>query len=244
MSRKMASVRTKKSGSTKKSGATATARKAESSAKSTKKKKKATARPVSCAASPAKKTGRPAPLARRAKPVPVAGALPEGDVTTAIESVSRQIGTAVDALAELAAAHGERDQTPTRPAPLDRAAASFQRLVNEVMDDQLAELLPPLVALRNEMALRAANDDPNDSSARDLCQRGTETLDHVLALAQVERYEARVGETCDPLIHLAVKETNQDDLADGAVAASLQPGFRTRRGKVVAAARVTVNRRG
>lgn len=121
---------------------------------------------------------------------------------------------------------------PVPTSSMERATATFHRLVEEVVDDKLAEMLPPLVALRNEMI----------QESDDLGRRGAETLDHVLALAGVAVYEARDGETCDPLIHLAVGETHRDDLPDGSVGEVLQSGFRSSRGKVIVPAKVRVNR--
>ena len=51
------------------------------------------------------------------------------------------------------------------------------------------------------------------------------------------------GDEFDPLIHLAIGEDHRAELPDGAVAESLQPGFRTTGGKVIAQAKVKVNRR-
>ncbi len=143
-------------------------------------------------------------------------------------------------LTELAVAQGGPKEAVVRTVPLDRATATFQRLVREVVDDQLAEMLPPLIALRNEMAGYEGSSDFDDNA---LPGRGRETIDQILASADVQPFHPRVGETFDPLIHLAVGETSREDLSDGVVTEAFQPGFRSARGKVFQTARVKVNRR-
>ena len=162
------------------------------------------------------------------------------EVPAALDSINRQLSAAVSMLGDLATSQQQEGAICT--TSLDRAGAAFGRLVAEVVDDQLAEMLPPLVTLRNELAQRAGEPGA-DAADDDLPRRGLELLDHVLALAGVRAFEGRPGEPCDPLIHLAVGEVRREDLPDGAVADSLQPGFRTARGKVIATARVRVNRR-
>lgn len=166
----------------------------------------------------------------------------EADIASAVESLNKQMSSAMATITELAVAQRGRGEAVVRTAPLDRATATFQRLIAEVVDDKLAEMLPPLIALRNEMDQRAHGRESADGTA-EFYQRGLAMLDQVLASAEVRRYDARSGEAFDPVIHLAVGETNRPDLASGAVAEVLQPGFRSSRGKVIVAARVKVNRR-
>lgn len=166
----------------------------------------------------------------------------ERDITAAIETLNNQMNTALTALAGLASVHAERGKAVVRTAPLDRATATFHRLVAEVVDDQFSEMLPPLIALRAELNQWAAG-SPADSAEAEFYRRGVETLDHVLSLAGATSYDARPGQPFDPLIHLAVGESRQAEFADGAVAQCLQPGFRSARGKVLTPARVRINRR-
>ncbi len=171
----------------------------------------------------------------------------ETDIGSVIESLNTQMTIALSTLAELAGNHRGQGEAVIQTAPIDRATATFQRIVTEVVDDQLAEMLPLLVDLRNEMAGRCDGDDDSlagdDLTADDdFVQRGTEMLDRVLATARVTRFDARPGEPFDPLIHLAVGETHRDDLADGTVAESLRSGFRSARGNLLSPARVKVNR--
>ena len=163
----------------------------------------------------------------------------EQDVIAAISKLGAQIAAARATLDELTVAHGDHGQSAVRTLPADRAAATFQRLVTEAVDDRFGQMLPPLIALRHELAQHAAEGgSPND----DLCKHGVETLNHVLSLAKVDAYEVRVGEPYDPLIHFAVDETHRPNLPEGVVAEPLQPGFRTARGKVLVPAKVKVNR--
>jgi molecular chaperone GrpE (heat shock protein) len=164
-------------------------------------------------------------------------------MSVAIDSLNRQMSTAMTAITELAVAQRGRGEAVVRTAPLDRATATFQRLIAEVMDEKLAELAPPLVSLRSEMAQRVRTDGHSDPVAAEFYQRGVEVLDQVLSLGDIRRYEVPVGAAFDSLIHLAVGETRRGDLPNGVVAESVQPGFRTARGKVIAPAKVKVNRR-
>jgi molecular chaperone GrpE (heat shock protein) len=220
------------------------AAKAAKTTKATVKKKatatKATAKTTTKAA-PAKpatkapaKTRTTAKKTTAAKPAPAKVSAPPS-----FESLSAQLSALqqkLDVLTGTSAADNGNGNGTT----VNRAAAVFERLVADAVEDQLAELLPPLIALRRQMAHSV---EGNGSLTGDLRGHATQTLDHVLAVAGVETYEARTGDSCDPLIHLPVGETQRDDLPAGAVAEALQPGFRSRRGKVIVPARVRVNRR-
>jgi len=168
----------------------------------------------------------------------------EADLTVLLESLNNQMSAAMHALTDLAIAQkgGRGHEAVVRTRPLDRATAMFQRLVAELLDERLAELLPTIINLRNEMDQRARAAAAGSQDGEFL-QRGREMLDQVLAAAETHTYQPRLGEPYDPLIHLAVGETFRDDLADGVVSEVFQPGFRSARGKVVVAARVKVNRR-
>jgi hypothetical protein len=186
------------------------------------------------------------PVPRRGQSAGVSGAdiltRAEAGINTAIETLNNQMNTALVALTELASTQGQHGKAVVRTAPLDRATSMFQRLVAEVVDEQMAEILPPLISLRNELA-QEGSDNGSDELPSEFSQRAKETLDHVLAVACVQSYEVRSGDVFDPLIHLAVGETHRQELADGAVAEQVQSGFRSARGKVLAAARVRINRR-
>ena len=173
----------------------------------------------------------------------------EADMTALLDSLNSHMATAVNAITELAVAQRGQHEPIIRSKPIDRATATFQRLVTEVLDDKLAEVLPTLVALRSEMNQRAqfaassASAGASPPSDGDFFERGTAMLDQMLATLEVHSFAPRVGEPFDPLIHLAVGQTDRQDLDDGVLAEVLQPGFRTARGKVIVAARVKVNRR-
>lgn len=167
----------------------------------------------------------------------------EADIRSAIESLNTQFGAAMETLTALAAASRGPTEAVLETAPLDRATAMFQRLVTDMLDEQLSNVLPTLVALRGEMSQRLSADSGDNEQDDDFYERGTEMLDQVLAGAQVRRYDVQPGEEFDPLIHMAVGEDHRAELPDGVVAEALQPGFRTTGGKVIAQARVKVNRR-
>ena len=173
---------------------------------------------------------------------------PVADAVRAIASAHAQLSTAVAQVHALTSSLREQAQARSAPADgeaLQRAASTFQRLVAEVVDDQLSQMLPPLIVLRNELSRRAAPGSKKGARNGDVefVERGCQTLDHVLALAGVAPYEPRPGEACEPAIHLAVGEARRDDLPDGAVAQMIEPGFRSARGKVLVPAKVCINRR-
>jgi len=165
------------------------------------------------------------------------------DLAAAIDTLHSQMNAAMARIAELATIQANHNKVVIRTAPLDRATATFQRIVAEVVDDQLSEMLPPLVALRNELAGRAGADNTATAGDGEFARRGCETLDHVLKIAGVQSYDPRPGEAVDPVIHLVVSETSRGDLPAGVVAETVQAGFRTARGKVIVPAKVRVNRR-
>ena len=167
----------------------------------------------------------------------------EGDITSVISVLNNQMNAALSSVGELARARsGDHARSVVRTAPLDRATATFKRLVAEMVDDQLAEMLPPLIAHRNEIAYAETENRASDLP-EEFRRRAVETLDHVLALAGVQSYDARAGESFDPLIHLAVAESRRDDLSNGAIVEQIQGGFRSSRGKILVPAKVRVNRR-
>jgi molecular chaperone GrpE (heat shock protein) len=161
------------------------------------------------------------------------------DLAATIDALHGQMNNAMAKLAELATIQANHNKVVIRTAPIDRATATFQRIVAEVLDDHLSEMLPPLVSLRNEFLRRAADPQGDD----DFDRRGCDALDHVLKLAGAQAFDPRVGEPLDPAIHTAVADVRRDNLADGVVAEVVQCGFRTTRGKVITPAKVRVNRR-
>ncbi|NLE56803.1 MAG: nucleotide exchange factor GrpE [Planctomycetes bacterium] len=215
-------------------------------------KKKTPAKPSkSIGSKPPAQTKKSLTASRAAKPVrdgSPSGLLAqvEADLTVLLDSLNGHMATAVNAITELAVAQQGQHQPIIRSRPIDRATAMFQRLVAEVLDDKLGEVLPTLVALRGEMnqrARRVASAQSSSPTDGDFFERGTAMLDQVLNTLEVHSFEPRIGDPFDPLIHLAVGQTSRGDLGEGALAEVLQPGFRTARGKVIVPARVKVNRR-
>jgi molecular chaperone GrpE len=167
----------------------------------------------------------------------------EGDITGVISVLNNQMNAALSSVSELAQARsGDHARAVVRTAPLDRATATFKRLVAEMVDDQLAEMLPPLIGHRNEIAY-AETENSASNLPEEFRRRAVETLDHVLVLAGVQSYDARAGESFDPLIHLAVAEIRREDLPNGTIVEQIQRGFRSSRGKILVPAKVRVNRR-
>lgn len=169
----------------------------------------------------------------------------EADMTNLLESLNTQMAAAMHVFAELAAAQKGRQEAVIRTQPLDRATAMFQRLVTELIDERVGQILPTVVALRSEMDQRAqvVQAMADSDGLGEFFTRGTEMLDQVLNNFDVHVFQPKAGDAFDPLIHLAVGETRQSDLADDVVSEVLQPGYRSDRGKVVQAARIKVNRR-
>ena len=242
MARKTTSSRTTKSAATKKKATTSSARAKPTAARKAATKKTPQAKSAAARTprkrSTATKRAAAKPTAATAAATVVQAPANELDVLASIEELNVQLGSAVEAMAELAAAHAQPCENTVQTLPTDRAAATFQRLVSEAVDDRVGQLLPPLISLRNELAQRA---DAGDASGGGLAERGQQTLDHVLSLANVTTYAARIGEPHDPLIHMAVDEVAVDGMAPGMVAEALQSGFRSARGKVLVAAKVKVS---
>ncbi len=218
--------------------AKAKAEKRQDSTKAVKAKRavrEAEAKPSSVAKAGKAEGGSPAGLLARA----------EEDMSKLLESLNTQMSAAMHVFTELAAAQRGKHEAVIRTKPLDRATAMFQRLVTEMMDERLGEILPTLVALRLEMGQRSrmgGDGSPEVQEFGEFLSRGTEMLDQVLANVDVQPFEPKTGDAFDPLIHLAVGEVYRSDLAGDVVAEVLQQGYRSTRGKVVHAARVRVNR--
>ncbi len=166
----------------------------------------------------------------------------EQGLKAAIEALHLHMNAALGVVTEMVHIRGGRETSSVRADPLDRASAAFRRLVADVVDHQFAEILPPLVALRNEVAGNCAHLNLTEGE-KELRIRVMETLDHVFALAGIESYEARAGESFDSLIHLAVEEAHRSDLANGTIVEQFQPGFRFVNGRIISPAKVSLNRR-
>lgn len=166
----------------------------------------------------------------------------EKGLNAAIDALNLHMNAALGAVAEIVQSRGNLDRSGIRTTPLDRASAAFRRLIADVVDHQFAEILPPLVALRNEIAGYSSDSGTSDGET-ELRTRVLETLNHVFALAGVETYEARAGESFDSLIHLAVGQAHRNDLANGSIAEQFQPGFRFLNGRIISPAKVSINRR-
>lgn len=119
----------------------------------------------------------------------------------------------------------------TLPAGPDAEVDALRRTVNDLLERRLESVVRDLVALRNAAASLA----------------GAEAVlagaDALLTRLGAIRYDAQRLDHVDPLIHAVSRETQEADLPNGVISASLRPGFRTSRGVVLAKAQVAVNRR-
>ena len=127
--------------------------------------------------------------------------------------------------------------------PLDRATAAFRKLVTDVVNAQLEQVLVPLIAIRCELDRHRQMQASEDGELLELLARTVAGLDDVLSSMGIVRYEVQPGEPFDSLIHMAVDEVHQPEMEDGRIAQVLQAGFKWAQGRVIAPARVVVNRR-
>lgn len=149
---------------------------------------------------------------------------------------------APDLLAELLAefrAHRARVETTPQPAPrtaalLDQSTETLRRLMGDLIEQRLESVIEQLVQLRLDL---------EDVSADGL-SRIVQGLDRILDDLGAAPFEAETLDYFDPLIHLVIEERASPAGPEGTVAATLRPGFKTSRGRVVAKARVAVHRKG
>ena len=124
------------------------------------------------------------------------------------------------------------------PAPvagdqaLEASVDSLRRLLSELIEARTESVARDVVAVRG-LAVKTG------------AERGlVEALDALLAKLGAIRFEGRRLDFMDPLIHRAVSERADNGAADGVILDTVQPGYRTVRGNVLAKADVVVNRRG
>ena len=120
------------------------------------------------------------------------------------------------------------EAAPTTP---DGEVDALRRTVNDLIERRMENVVRDLVVLRN-LAAGLADGEPVLAGA-----------DALLTRLGAIRYDAQRLDHVDPLIHAVSRETQEADLPDGVIAASIRPGFRTSRGVVLAKALVAVNRR-
>ncbi len=189
------------------------------------------------------KVVRPA-IAKAAKPLTTAKVKPGAKIKRGIPEKPAGVPkvTLPDPLAELLAefrAHRARVETIPIPSPrtallIDQSAETLRRMLSDLIEQRMESVIEQLVQLRLDLEIA--------SSAG--LSRIIQSMDRILDDLGATRFEAEVLDYFDPLIHLVVEERPSPTEPEGTVAATLRPGFKTSRGRVVAKARVAVHRKG
>jgi hypothetical protein len=124
------------------------------------------------------------------------------------------------------------------PAPvsadtaLESSVDSLRRLLAELVEARQEGVVARLTMIRTLGAFLKAD------------HRLLEAIDGMLADLGALRFQAQRLDYVDPLIHKVVGERTDSGVPEGLILETLQPGFRTGRGVIVAKAEVIVNRRG
>jgi len=163
----------------------------------------------------------------------------ESSKASLLETLNHQINVVSSTLSQVINDNKEANETITQTMSLNRASVMFQHLVAEMIEDQLSELLPTLITLRNDIQGLELG-EWKEEEFQNYC---LETLDQVFSKVGVNAYDARIGEVFDPVIHTAIAETHLEDQENNVVSEQIQPGYRSRRGKILMPAKVRVNRR-
>jgi hypothetical protein len=182
--------------------------------------------------------------AKRAKPTTVAKTkipAPAKPVRPAKPAASAQ-SSAPDPFAELLAefrAHRARVEATPSPSPrtallLDQSAETIRRMLGDLIEQRMESVIEQLVLLRLDL----------ESATSEGLTHILQGMDRILDDLGAARFEAETLDFFDPLIHLVVEERPHPTAPEGTVAATLRPGFKTSRGRVIAKARVAVHRKG
>ncbi len=127
-------------------------------------------------------------------------------------------------------------------------AKVFTRSVSDLLDRKLEEIIPAVAGLyyRFEDELTALREEP-DLPAREYLQEflseSLQKMGRILQELGGGFISPQVGEPYDPVIHLAVGETEVPGGQEGIVAGVVRPGYKSSRGRVVLPARVLVGKR-
>ena len=161
-----------------------------------------------------------------------------------VADLLRDVRAALDRLTE--ALGPRRAPEPGEAPELDQALIAIRRVIGEVLDHALEQVMGPLVGIRLALsrALQSAgaSSGPDGDALGRAVESSAEELDRVLLRLGAESFRPVRGEYFDPLIHREAGETRQEGLEPGAIAEVLHPGFKTGRGRVIMPAAVTVNR--
>jgi molecular chaperone GrpE (heat shock protein) len=162
---------------------------------------------------------KPAPAAAKA---PVAPVLEPGSESR----ILRELSVVRSLLERPVAAQLAQD------AMLESFVDSLRRLLCELIEARQDAVVARLAGIR-AMAATIRSD-----------HRILESLDGLMTELGAATFNAQRLDYVDPFIHRVVAESCDESAPDGVVLETIQPGFRTTRGAVVAKAEVVVNRRG
>jgi len=190
------------------------------------------------------KSKRPAQTAQRptAKTAPAAKAKSPRRPPAATRTPTPPKLAPLDPIAELLSefrAHRARVETTPVPSPrtaflLDQSAETLRRMLGDLIEQRMESVIEQLVQLRLDL----------ETASSDSLTRIIQGMDRVLDDLGATRFEAETLDYFDPLIHLVIEERPHPTAPEGTVAATLRPGFKTARGRVIAKARVAVHRKG
>jgi molecular chaperone GrpE (heat shock protein) len=146
--------------------------------------------------------------------------------TASANSESSQILREIQALRALLTSN----PAPARAADeaLERGVDSMRRLLSELLEQQNQWILSRLIALRAAAA-----------AAPKVAQGLEQLLDELGAI----RFRAESFDHVDPRVHTVVEERPNASVSAGTILETLQPGFRSGNGVVLAKASVAVSRR-
>lgn len=135
---------------------------------------------------------------------------------------------------ELSSLRALVEKAMPRPIPADAALEgsvdAVRRVLSDLMEARIESVLGRMVGIRGQCAASGV------ASA-------LTAIDALIADLGGLRFDALRLDYPDPLIHKIVGERREASEPDGVVLETLQPGFRTAHGTVLAKAGVVVNRR-
>lgn len=138
------------------------------------------------------------------------------------------IDALVKELATLRATVEKQLVTPPVAGPMDEVDA-IRRLMADIIENRNSVFLQKLALIRHAAP----------PQSRDLLERIDALMEDMGAIP----FEAERLEHLDPVIHNVAREVQDPLLPDGVIAETLQPGFRAARGRILAKALVSINRR-
>jgi hypothetical protein len=166
----------------------------------------------------------------RSSPVP-----PEARTRDVPRAAAKETGAA-EVLRELREIKGMVGSLLAPPASgdgdVEASLDSLRRLLSTLIEERTEAILGDLVRLRQ------------DAAGLQVQGEFVERLDAVLERLGAVPFVAEDMEYVDPLIHLAVEERSTGGAPPGVIVATVRPGYRTARGRVLCKAAVAVSREG